>query len=253
MGTKAYAALLSVARGGLYGHAAMLLMVEGALADLVQSAPATAYLKAREIARGRGEAVDPSHSGRRGRSMGQPSWEDRAASVLLRFLIGYGEVDPRLLSGASEVNLKFRRVERSGKKDDEKRRVVKGVERGFRVFRTYGGVEAPVDELWIGKTAAYFKVSKEELRRFMEEAKRTVPDLSGIKRIRQVLPWLNADVSFAGWYIVGGTARLWQLRWYLALFGGGRASGGRANVTEEGIKPYVKMRGVGPRHHRGKQ
>jgi hypothetical protein len=147
------------------------------------------------------------------------------------------------------VNLKFRRVERSGKKDDEKRRVVKGVKRGFRVFRTYGGVEAPVGELWIGKTAAYFKVSKEELRRFIEEAKRTVPDLSGIQRIRQVLPWLNADVSFAGWYIVGGTARLWQLRWYLALFGGGRASGGRANVTEEGIKPYVKMRGVGPRHH----
>jgi len=242
MGTKAYAALLSVARGGLYGHAAMLLMVEGALADLVQSAPATAYSKAREIARGRGEAVDPSHSGRRGRSVGQPSWEDRSASVLLRFLIGYGEVDPRLLSGASEVNLKFRRVERSGKKDDEKRRVVKGVERGFQVFRTYGGVEAPVGELWIGKTAAYFTLSEEELRRFMEEAKRTVPDLSGIKRIRQVLPWLNTDVSFAGRQIEGGTARLWQLRWYVALFGEGRASGGRANVTEEGIKPYVKMR-----------
>jgi uncharacterized protein involved in tolerance to divalent cations len=98
MGTKAYAALLFTARGGIYGHAAMLLMVEGALADLVLSAPATAFLKAREIARGRGKAVDPSHSGRRGRSVGQPSWEDRAASVLLRFLIGYGEVDPRLLS-----------------------------------------------------------------------------------------------------------------------------------------------------------
>jgi len=34
MGTKAYAALLSVARGGIYGHAAMLLMAEGALAVL---------------------------------------------------------------------------------------------------------------------------------------------------------------------------------------------------------------------------
>jgi hypothetical protein len=242
MGTKAYAALLSTARGGIYGHVAMLLMVEGALADLVLSAPATAYLKAREIARGRGEAVDPSHSGRRGRSVGQPSWEDRAASVLLRFLIGYGEIDPRLLSGAGEVSLKFRRVEKDGMKDDEKRRIVKGVERGFQVFRTYGGVEAPVGELWIGKTAAYFTLSEEELRRLVEEAKRTAPDLSGIKRIRQVLPWLNTDVSFAGWYIVGGTARLWQLRWYFALFGGGRASGGRANVTEEGIKPYVKMR-----------
>jgi tetratricopeptide (TPR) repeat protein len=35
MGTKAYATLLSIARGGIYGHAAMLLMGEGALADIV--------------------------------------------------------------------------------------------------------------------------------------------------------------------------------------------------------------------------
>jgi hypothetical protein len=33
MGTKVYAALLSIARGGIYGHAAMLLMGEGALED----------------------------------------------------------------------------------------------------------------------------------------------------------------------------------------------------------------------------
>ncbi len=241
MGTKAYAALLSTARGGIYGHVAMLLMVEGALADLVLSAPATAYLKAREIARGRGEAVDPSHSGRRESPVAQPSWEDRAASVLLRFLIGYGEVDPRLLGGASEVNLKFRRVEKDGMKDDEKKRIEKGVERGFQVFRTYGGVEAPVGELWIGKVA-YFTLSEEELKRLVEEAERTAPDLSGIKKIRQTLEWLNTDVSFAGRQIEGGTARIWQLRWYVALFGEGRASGGRANVTEEGIKPYVKMR-----------
>jgi hypothetical protein len=76
----------------------------------------------------------------------------------------------------------------------------------------------------------------------VEEAERTAPDLSGIKKIWQALEWLNTDVSFDEWYIVGGTAHLWQLRWYFALFGGGRASGGRANVTEEGIKPYVKMR-----------
>jgi hypothetical protein len=62
MGTKAYAALLSIARGGLYGHATMLLMGEGALADIVMSTPATAHWKAKEIARGRGEAVDPSYS-----------------------------------------------------------------------------------------------------------------------------------------------------------------------------------------------
>jgi hypothetical protein len=62
MGTKVYAALLSIARGGIYGHTAMLLMGEGALADIVLSAPSTAYEKADDIARARGEAADPSRS-----------------------------------------------------------------------------------------------------------------------------------------------------------------------------------------------
>jgi hypothetical protein len=66
MGTKAYAALLSVARGGMYGHAAMLLMIDGALANIVLLTPKSAYNKAWEIAKGRGESVDPSRS-RRGR------------------------------------------------------------------------------------------------------------------------------------------------------------------------------------------
>jgi 23S rRNA pseudoU1915 N3-methylase RlmH len=154
--------------------------------------------------------------------VGQPSWEDRAASVLLRFLVGYGEAD-----------LKFRPVERR----DEKGRVV----RGFQVFRAYGGVEAPVGELWIGEPA-YFKASKEELKRLVEEARKTAPDLSGIKKIWQTLEWLNTDVSFDGRQIKGGTAHLWQLKWYIALFGEGKTSGGRVNVTEEGVKPYVQMR-----------
>jgi hypothetical protein len=63
--------------------------------------------------------------------------------VLLRFLIGYGKAD-----------LKFRLIEKEVKKDSKKRRV----ERGFQVFRTFGGIEAPVGELWIGKTAR-FKIS----------------------------------------------------------------------------------------------
>jgi len=230
MGTKAYAALLSAARGVMYGHAAMLLTVEGALADIVISTPRGAYNKAKDVAKRRGGAVDPSRRGAAG-------WEDRAASVLLQFLIGYGEIDLRLLSGASEENLKFRRVE----KDDRKERVVKDVERGFQVFRAYGGAEATVGELWIGEMA-YFTLSKEELRRLVEVAKETAPDLSGIGKIWQVLPWLSTDVSFTGGQIEGGTAHLWQLRWYLALFGEGKASGGGANVTEEGVRPFVVMR-----------
>ena len=73
MGTRVYAALLSVARGGIYGHIATLFMGEGALADIVMSAPVTAYEKARKIAGARGETVDPSRS-RRG---GGEGWGDR--------------------------------------------------------------------------------------------------------------------------------------------------------------------------------
>jgi hypothetical protein len=156
-------------------------------------------------------------------------WKDRAASVLLRFLIGYGKIDPQLLSGAGEMSLKFRLVEKDSK-------------RGFQVFRAYGGVEIPVGELWIGKTAAHFTLSKEELRRFVEEAKRTAPDLSGFKKMWQVLEWFNTDVSFAGKWIEAATAHLWQAAWYVALFGEPESIGGRASITEEGIKFYVVMR-----------
>ena len=153
MATKAYAALLSITRGGIYGHAATLLMGEGALADIVLSTPATMHRKAGNIARMRGETVDPSRSrrrakaggiaGRHGEAMDLPhveeDWKDRAASVLLRFLIGYCEVDPRLSSGASEVNLKFRRVE----KDDKKERVVKGVGRDSKCLGSTAALRPP--------------------------------------------------------------------------------------------------------------
>jgi len=152
MGTKVYAALLSVAKGGTYGHAAILLMMEGALADIVLLTPTGAYDKAWEIAKGRGEAVDPSRVGAAG-------WEDRAASALLRYLLGR----------AVSEDLVFRRV--------------KG---GFDVFRAYGGVETLVDELKIEKTARS-KAGEEALRRFVEETKRKAPDLSGIDKAPQYL------------------------------------------------------------------
>jgi tetratricopeptide (TPR) repeat protein len=251
MGTKVYAALLSIARGGIYGHAAMLLMMEGALADVVLLTPKGAYKKADGVTERRGEAVDPSYSHRGARtgkiaewrggevnpSYVEEEWKDRAASVLLRFLIGYGEIDPSLLSGAGEVSLKFRLVKKEGKKDDEEERV----KRGFQVFRAYGGVETFVGELWIGK-AAYFNASKKELKRLVEEAKKHKPDLTGIEKIWHTLPWFATDASFIGGQIVATTAHLWQLRWYIALFGGGKVAGGIASVTEEGIKLNVQMR-----------
>jgi hypothetical protein len=147
MGTKAYAALLSVARGGIYGHAAMLLMAEGALADIVLLTPGGAYNKADKIAERRGEAVDPSYSGRRGRSVGKPSWEDRAASVLLRYL----------LSKTVSEDLVFR-----------------WVRGGFDMFRTYGGVETRVDVLKIeGQPRS--EAGEEVLMRFVEEAEGQSP------------------------------------------------------------------------------
>jgi hypothetical protein len=214
MGTKAYAALLSIARGGSYGHAAMLLMAEGALADVVLLTPKSAYNKADRIANARGEAVDPSYSGRRGRSVRQPSWEDRAASVLLRYLLGR----------AVSEDLMFRRV--------------KG---GFEVFRAYGGVEVRVDMLKIGETAALSKASEEVLRRFVEEAMKVVPDLSGVKKMWQALEWLNTDVSFAGKWIEAATADTRQAAWYIGLFGEPESISGGASVTEEGVKPNIVM------------
>jgi hypothetical protein len=213
MGTKAYAALLSFARGGLYRHAAMLLVGEGALADVVLLTPGSAYNEAWEIAKGRGESVDPSRSGRRGRSVGQPSWEDRAASVLLRYL----------LSKAVSEDLQFRRVGE-----------------GFEVFRIYGGVEMRVDVLMVeGQPRS--KAGEEVLRRFVEEAKETAPDLSGVKKIWHVLPWLNTDVSFNREWIVAATAHTWQAAWYIALFGEPESISGGANVTKKGVKPNVVM------------
>ena len=215
MGTKAYAALLSLTRGGIYGHTAMLLMGEGALADVVLLAPVTACDKAWKIAKGRGRSVGLSR-------VGASDWEDRVASVLLRFFIGYGEAD-----------LKFRRVE----KGDEKGRVV----RGFQVFRAYGGVEAPVGELWIGESAARFNVSEEELRRRVEEAKRTAPDLTGLDKAPQYLAWRATDVTTSEGRIVAGTVHSWQLAWYFGLLGEPKSFSGSASVTKKGIKLAVTV------------
>ncbi len=234
MGTKVYAALLSVARGGMYGHAAMLLMGEGALADVVLLAPISAYNKAKDVAKERGETVNPSRSRRRAKAgevaggrggaadlprVGAAGWEDKAASVLLRFLLGYGKIDPQLLSGAGEADLKFRRVE-------------KGDRKGFQVFRTYGGVEAPVGELRIGKTA-YFTLNKEGLKRLVEEAKETAPDLSGLDKARQYLEWRTTDVTTSWGQIVGTTTHSWQLRWYFSLLGKEESFRGVASITKK--------------------
>jgi hypothetical protein len=211
MGAKAYAALLSVAKDGIYGHAAMLLMAEGTLADVVLLTPIGAYSKADRVANARGETVDPSYSGQRGRSVGKPRREDRAASALLRYLLGR----------AVSEDLMFRRL--------------KG---GFEVFRTYGGVETHVDVLKIEEVARS-KASEEELRRFMEEARREAPDLSRFEKAPQYLEWRTTDVTTSGGRIEASTAHLWQLRWYFSLLGGPKSFRGRANVTKEGIKPVV--------------
>jgi hypothetical protein len=112
---------------------------------------------------------------------------------------------------------------------------------GFEVFRTYGGVETRVDVLKI-REVVRSKAGEEVLRRFVEEAKEMAPDLSGVKKIWQTLEWFATDVSFTGRQIDASTAHLWQLKWYIALFGEPESISGRADVTEEGIKPNVQMR-----------
>jgi hypothetical protein len=106
------------------------------------------------------------------------------------------------------------------------------------VFRTYGGVEVFVGELWIGD-ATRFKISEEELRRFVEEAKRTAPDLSGFDKAPQYLEWRATDVTTSGGRIEAGTVHSWQLRWYFGLLGEEKSFSGSASVTKEGIKPAV--------------
>jgi hypothetical protein len=94
----------------------------------------------------------------------------------------------------------------------------------------------------VDRGVARFKVSKEELRRFVEEAKRTAPDLSGIKKMWQALEWFATDVSFSTRQIEGATADTRQAAWYIALFGEPESTSGGASVTEEGVRPYVIMR-----------
>ncbi len=107
------------------------------------------------------------------------------------------------------------------------------------MFRSYGGVETPVGELLIGKTATYFKVSGEELRRFVEEAMRMAPDLSGMDTSSQYVEWLATDVSASWGLIEAATVHSWQLRWYFGLLGGPKSFRGKVNVTREGIRPVV--------------
>jgi hypothetical protein len=113
------------------------------------------------------------------------------------------------------------------------------VEGGFEVFRAYGGVETRVDVLKIGESAARSKADEEVLRRLVEEAKRTAPDLSGLDKAPQYLEWCTTDVSFRRKQIVGTTVHSWQLAWYFGLLGKEKSFRGRASVTKEGIKLAV--------------
>ncbi|MCC6036479.1 MAG: hypothetical protein LM559_05435, partial [Pyrobaculum sp.] len=115
------------------------------------------------------------------------------------------------------------------------------VEGGFEVFRAYGGVETRIDELKIGESVARSEAGEEALRRFVEEAMRETPDLSGIRKIWHALPWFATDASFSRKWIEASTAHTWQLRWCIALFGEPKSISGRADVAEEGIKPNVTM------------
>jgi hypothetical protein len=206
MGTKAYAALLSIARGGIYGHVAMLLMGEGALADVVLLTPRSAYNKADRVAKRRGEAVDPSRVGAAG-------WEDRTASALLRYLLGR----------AVSEDLMFRRVGE-----------------GFEVFRAYGGVETRIDVLKIGETARS-KAGEEALKRFVEEAKTTAPDFSGFDKAPQYVAWRATDVTTVKKLIAAATVHSWQLRWYFGLPGEEKSFSGKANIARKGVKLIATM------------
>jgi len=85
------------------------------------------------------------------------------------------------------------------------------------------------------------KATSEELRRFVEEAKRTAPDLSGLDKAPQYLEWRATDVTTSGRQIVASTVHPWQLRWYFSLLGEEESFSGGASVTKEGRRLNVTM------------
>ncbi len=81
-----------------------------------------------------------------------------------------------------------------------------------------------------------WRVSWEELSRYVEEARRAAPDLSGLDKAPQYLEWRATGVTTSGRQIEAATAHPWQLRWYFSLLGEEKSFRGRGDVTKEDIK-----------------
>jgi len=148
-GTKAYAALLSIAKGGIYGHAASILLKEGRFADLLRYTPSTAHNTALKLARSAEESVDPSRVKK----------ADKAARAFLLFAAG---LEDEMLNKLGDLEM---RVAREGGKT-------------HIVIHKAGGEtpSQPLAELTVEKDVVLLVGGSlfEELRRRHEEAFRAL-------------------------------------------------------------------------------
>jgi len=217
-GTKAYAALLSLAEGGMYGHIASVLLREGRLKDLLRQPPTTAYNTARELAGAAGESLHPSR-------MEKPKPETKA---LLLFFAGLDEGHFKKLSDVEVF-------------------IQKG-ESTYVVIRRAGeeAPSSPLAELVVAKGGAALLVGGllfEELKRAYEGGLRGGVEVPPAGRLSSALGWLATDVTIEGNYVMAGTAQRWQAAALHMLLGKpDKIEISFFTVTMEGLKPAFVMK-----------
>ncbi len=263
-GTKAYAALLSIAKGGIYGHAASILLKEGRLADLPRNKPYTAYEEARKLARAVGEPLHPSRVEKAGAVA-------RALFLLIAGLddeafnkLGDVKVVVTRRRGRAYVNL-YRAGEEPLSWPLARLAVGKnGVARlvGGSLFeglkRTHETAFSLL-ESWLAQTRE--APDAREVMRFFEEALKKTPvtppgkapgktptphdhvEIPPYGRLPLLLGWLASDVTLEGNYVRVETTQLWQFaalrmllgkpaEWKIEYF----------SATLKGLKPVVEMK-----------
>ena len=210
-GTKAYAALLSLAEGGIYGHAAAILLREGRLAHLLRYTPYTAYDKAREAA-----------------SMQRVEKTSDVSRALLLFFTG---LDEELFKGLGDVEIV---VERRGGRTY------------INIHRAGKLLSPPLAQLVISKRGvarlAGGSLFKELKGMYEAEYLRSDAEILPVGRLPLLLGWLATDVTLIGNYVYASTTQRWQVEALRTLLGKPEKSQVRGfNVTLKGLKPDIKM------------
>jgi len=203
--------LLSLAEGGIYGHAAAILLREGRLAHLLRYTPYTAYDKAREAA-----------------SMQRVEKTSDVSRALLLFFTG---LDEELFKGLGDVEIV---VERRGGRTY------------INIHRAGKLLSPPLAQLVISKRGVARLVGgslfKELKGMYEAEYLRSDAEILPVGRLPLLLGWLATDVTLIGNYVYASTTQRWQVEALRTLLGKPEKSQVRGfNVTLKGLKPDIKM------------